>query len=401
MDLSLVGSKAKLSNLDEEYSVLQEIAFEQDLFSKDIFYLKQFLEVAERHLQRKVPLKTLRISISQEPGSHDEMSYSHMSSSMSTISRTTSSRRTYPTLMGVTRINTKTKVTMADYEIDENKKAIEKLRRRFNSDYFLFKCEEENFGEQLKEIEAMKSLLSTLVAENNKGIPYDKFHKFLTSELGNGSFKWNKIRTQKKQLEIEFNRIKTQQQSKLELQDRLQSIDIEKLSIEYHKHQDILEQKTNYLNDLKKRVVRKGQMVISLKSKIHNAIAALTNIRKENIEKEEKIALIKRKEKEDVSKLESAEFLYSNTKTLDTNCKGAGVTQYMMTETALSKAKKEKEYLEKRLFDAKQTIACLERQEKKIMSADSSTKSLKKAKSAKVLLKRGRKLSCMSQSLLE
>lgn len=235
-----------------------------------------------------------------------------------------------------------------------------------SSSHAILKAEEENLRAELELIKEMNASLNTFVKEHcddeTKRVKYDKYSKYLKNELETQNRELRMIKLERKTYETNYLRVRSQQQRKMELRGQLHFVDIDKLTIENRALQETLEQRTKHLNELKKSVVRKGQAIISVKTKLTDTISALHDVMKARMQNEAKVTACDKKAIQDESKLETAEVTYRNIKRLQTRYKSVGMLEYMHTEEALDSAKREKEHWQRRYSGSKRALTLLENQ---------------------------------------
>lgn len=118
----------------------------------------------------------------------------------------------------------------------------------------------------------------------------------MESELQNGDRDLRKLKLKTKSTQIEYNRLVARQEQRLELRERLHPIDLNKLIIENKELQENFEHKTRIVMDLKKSIGKKGQTLVSLKSKLNDVLLSIGSLQQDFKHKESKYKLTEQKE---------------------------------------------------------------------------------------------------------
>uniref|UniRef100_A0A1B6ELY9 Cilia- and flagella-associated protein 263 n=1 Tax=Cuerna arida TaxID=1464854 RepID=A0A1B6ELY9_9HEMI len=165
-----------------------------------------------------------------------------------------------------------------------------------------------------------------------------------------------------KTYQTEYSRMKSQQQQKLELRERLHPVDLDKLQIENQELLQVLDFKTRDLLDLKRTVGRRGQNLVSLKSKLNDTILSLKNMGQDIKQKEAKYTFTENKEAQNLNDLLTAEVLNQSIKKLNSTFKSPDVHSYLKMEMNLNELRTEQQVWERRCRNQRQTIILLEHQ---------------------------------------
>ncbi|XP_054275458.1 coiled-coil domain-containing protein 113-like isoform X2 [Macrosteles quadrilineatus] len=402
-----------------KYSNLQDLAADVESLKNNNFTFALKAEIFERYLRKRCP--TLLVGVdkfSEQPSSlrmsglfsihTPRSSYSTSASGRSpTPSRTTSrhghmSHSLAHSSISAYRICPLFKIDMVDRELDESRITMDKLYKRFQSAKFLLETEEENIRSDILLIEETKTAFENFVkhsVDKKTGrVFHDKFLRFVESELQNGDRDLRKLKLKTKSTQIEFNRLVAREEQRLELRERLHPIDLNKLIIENKELQENFEHKTRIVMDLKKSIGKKGQTLVSLKSKLNDVLLSIGSLRQDFKQKESKYKLTEQKEVKNVNELITAEIINHNIKKLNSNFKSPDAHSYLMLQVRLDELQSERDVWERRCKNQKQSISLLEHQlrqlsppnktKSKISHSYRTTRSPYSSKSADSILRR-------------
>uniref|UniRef100_A0A1B6LMP6 Cilia- and flagella-associated protein 263 n=1 Tax=Graphocephala atropunctata TaxID=36148 RepID=A0A1B6LMP6_9HEMI len=401
----------------EDYTSLQEILAEIEATTRENFLQTQANEVMERYLRKKNPNLLIGFdkTVMDHPMFRDSLVTRSLSTTVSrdssslTLTRTSTgsspvltSRSALHSSMASNRLNIIYRIEMVEREVEEGKMTMDKLIRRFECAKFILQTEEEKFRSQLETLQDSKKNFGSFVTDSTDKktgrVFQDKFIRYLESELQLKDRELRKMKLKTKTYQTEYNRMKSQQQQKLELREQLHPVDLDKLHIENQQLLQVLDSKTRHLLDLKRSVGRKGQNLVSLKSKLNDTILFLKNISQDIKQKEFKYTFTETKEAQNLNNLVSAELLNQSIKKLNSTVKSPDVHSYLKMDMSLNELRMDKQVWERRCRNQRQNIILLEHQVKQIAQSSSrstfrTTRSVFSSKSADSTLKQRDKIN--------
>ncbi|XP_054273903.1 uncharacterized protein LOC128993869 [Macrosteles quadrilineatus] len=388
---SSATSSSRMKNL-EEYKDVDEISYDAEILTRDNFILSQLVEVFERYLRKRSPallsgmerflesqlsvrgsVRTDRsVSVSSAKSLQSPVNTLVRTSTTSSTLRGLASRSNAKSSLGGFKISAAVKADLVEKELEDNRMTMEKLQRKFESAKFLLQTEEENLRVDIEFLDEGKRALEGFVVQSTETksgqVYHDKFLRFLEQELQDGDRYLRKTKLNSKSLYTNYRRVLARQHQRMELREWLHPIDIEKLLIENQEQLDVLDGKSKKLEELKRTAGRKGQTLVSVKSRMNDTVLSLVNLKYDINQKGTKSKYIKEQENQNQSLLRAAERINKDFNNLNKSYKTQDVESYLLLQTKLEETKIEHLAWERRCKYQNQQISLLEHQVKQLKS---------------------------------
>nr|XP_012140378.1 PREDICTED: coiled-coil domain-containing protein 113-like [Megachile rotundata] len=186
------------------------------------------------------------------------------------------------------------RMTMARNEVEEMRKALEKVRETTTKKRTYLRAELEELEIRISETqEAKEEFEEDVVAEGvnriTGKIPAEKIVRFVEEWLRSANTIVERLRLRSATLRTQIKRAQQQLIQREELGESLHVVDFEKLTIENQDYVKMIEEKNRYVIDMKRIAGHYHLKLTQRKQKLNNLVTTLNEVQQETIAKKEQI----------------------------------------------------------------------------------------------------------------